>query len=90
LDHAGRVSGFRERRWGVVKRIKPGDLLLCYLTGVQRWVGVLKVVAPPYRDTAPIRKSEAFPCRLTVEPFITPTPEASSPPRPRQASRCLM
>ena len=24
LDHAGQVSGFREGRWGVVKRIKPG------------------------------------------------------------------
>ena len=51
-------------------------LLLCNLTGVQGWVGVLKVVAPPYRDTAPIWKSEAFPCRLTVEPLITLTPEA--------------
>jgi hypothetical protein len=79
LAHEGRVSGFREGRWGIVKRIKPGDVLLCYLTGVQRWVGALKVVTAPYRDTAPIWKSEAFPCRLKVEPVIILTPELGVP-----------
>jgi hypothetical protein len=29
----GKVSGFRESRWTTVQKIKPGDYLLCYLTG---------------------------------------------------------
>ena len=78
-DHGVQVSGFREGRWGIVKRIKTGDLLLCYLTGVQRWVGVLRVTAPAYRDTTLIWKSEAFPCRLKVEPIIVLTPETGVP-----------
>jgi hypothetical protein len=32
----GEVSGFRERRWKTVQQIKPGDYLLCCLTGISR------------------------------------------------------
>ena len=34
LKAGGEVSGFRKNRWKTVQRIKPGDYLLCYLTGV--------------------------------------------------------
>jgi hypothetical protein len=34
------VTGFRERRWKTVQKIKPGDILLCYLTGIGRWIGI--------------------------------------------------
>ncbi len=37
------VSGFRETRAMTVAKIQPGDLLLCYLAGVMRWVGALEV-----------------------------------------------
>jgi len=30
------VSGFRASRWKTVQKIQPGDMLLCYLTGVSR------------------------------------------------------
>jgi hypothetical protein len=33
LDHGGDVTGFREKRWKTVQKIKHGDYLLCYLTG---------------------------------------------------------
>lgn len=36
LKSGGNVSGFRESRWKTVQRFKPGDYLLCYLTGVSR------------------------------------------------------
>jgi len=44
LDAGSEVSGFRERRRKTVQQIKRGDYLLCYLTGVSRWIGVLEVV----------------------------------------------
>jgi hypothetical protein len=40
LDHGGDVTGFREKRWKTVQKIKHGDYLLCYLTGASRWVGL--------------------------------------------------
>jgi predicted RNA-binding protein len=79
LDHGGQVSGFRESRWNTVKRVKPGDLLVCYLTGVQRWVGILKVVSEAYKDASSLWKAEVFPSRLRVEPLVTLTPETAVP-----------
>ncbi len=32
-DYGATVSGFRKRMHNAVNRIKPGDVLLCYLTG---------------------------------------------------------
>jgi EVE domain len=61
LAAGGEVSGFRERRWKTVQQMKPGDYLLCYLTGISRWIGVLEVVSEPFKDTTPIWKDEAFP-----------------------------
>jgi hypothetical protein len=79
LDHGGQVSGFRESRWNTVKRIKRGDFLVCYLTGVQRWAGILRVVSEAFKDTSPLWKGEVFPSRLRVEPLIALTPETSVP-----------
>jgi hypothetical protein len=79
LDAGATVSGFRERRWKTVQRIKPGDYLLCYLTGVSRFIGVLEVTSEPYWDESPIWKDEVFPCRLKVEAIATLTPETAVP-----------
>jgi hypothetical protein len=61
------VSGFRESRWKAVQRLKPGDILLCYLTGVGRWIGVLEIVGPAFKDNAPIWKLNDFPARVPVK-----------------------
>jgi hypothetical protein len=45
LAAGGEISGFRERRWKTVQQMKPDDYLLCYLTGISRWIGVLEVTA---------------------------------------------
>lgn len=68
LKAGASVSGFRESRWGAVQKIQRGDYLLCYLTGVSRWVGVLEVVSgKPFKDRSLIWKDEIFPCRLKVK-----------------------
>src|ERR1700730_14107767 len=54
LDHGGDVTGFREKRWKTVQKIKHGDYLLCYLTGASRWVGLLEVTSDPVYDETPI------------------------------------
>lgn len=83
----GEVSGFRERRWKTVQRIKPGDYLLCYLTGVSRWIGVLEVTSEPFRDDTPIWSDEEFPCRVRVRPLVT-LRGSSCRSRGRSLNRC--
>ncbi len=79
LESGGEVSGFRERRRKTVQRIKPGDYLLCYLTGVSRFIGVLEVISEPFEDNSPIWKDEEFPCRVKVKSLIKLTPETAVP-----------
>jgi len=73
------VSGFRESRWSNVQKIKSGDYLLCYLTGVSRFIGILEVTGAPFKDKTKIWKDEDFPCRLKVKPVIELMPETGVP-----------
>ena len=63
------VTGFNERVRGFAKSIKAGDIMLCYLTGVKRWVGVLEVIGPS-ENQAPIWEDDDFPVRLDVRPLV--------------------
>ena len=60
------VSAFRLARSRTVHQMRPGDYLLCYLTGVSRFVGALEVTGEPYDDATPILEDDAFPCRVPV------------------------
>ncbi len=44
------ISGFRLRHKGMAERVKPGDMFVCYLTRLSRWVGLLAVVEGPFVD----------------------------------------
>jgi hypothetical protein len=73
INSGGTVSGFRDKRWAYVQKIQKGDYLLCYLTGVGRWVGILEVTsAKAFRDQTPIWKDDIFPCRLKVKVIVAP------------------
>lgn len=80
LTAGGGVSGFRESRWTTVRQIKQGDYLLCYMTQVSRFVGVLEVTGEPYLDkTNTIWKDEEFPCRVEVKVVASLPVEAAIP-----------
>ena len=74
-----KVCGFRDRQWNRCQRMQAGDKLLCYLTGISRWVGVLKVTGPAYRSEERIWEMEMFPVRLAVEAEILLPPEHGIP-----------
>jgi hypothetical protein len=57
------------------KQVKKGDIFLCYLTGVQRWVGALEI-AGISTDTRSIWKEEDFPVRFDVTPLVLLEPVA--------------
>jgi hypothetical protein len=77
-NYGATVSGFRKRMRNAVNRIKPGDIPLCYLTGVMRWVGALEVHGPS-RDKKMIWEFDEFPERLSVKPIVLLRPEQGVP-----------
>jgi len=76
INYGSKVSGFRNRMRNNVSKIKPGDILLCYVTGVMRWIGALEVLGPS-NDTNKIWKDSDFPERLSVKPIAILKPENS-------------
>lgn len=79
LDAGAKVSGFREGRRNMVQQLKPGDYLLCYLTGISRWIGVLEITSEAFMDTTVIWKDAVFPWRVQVRPIVALTPETAVP-----------
>jgi hypothetical protein len=67
LDAGAQVSGFRENRWKTLQAMKPGDILLCYLTGVSRWIGLLEVTGPAFKDDTLIWSANDFQARIPVK-----------------------
>lgn len=78
-NHGSDVTGFRQSRWSAVQRMKPGDYLLCYLTRVSRWVGLLEVMGGPFLDEEPIWSSDVFPSRVKVRAVLMLSPETGVP-----------
>ncbi len=72
------VTGFRESQRSSLSQIKPGDVFLCYLTGVMRWVGALEVIGPS-ADKNPIWGKGQFPARFSVKPLVLLNPEHGIP-----------
>jgi len=75
------ISGFRLRHKGMADRIKTGDTLVCYLTRLSRWFGLLEVVEGPFIDDKPIFVSEndPFVVRFRVKPVVWLPMEQSIP-----------
>ena len=48
------VSGFRKRHLSAASRVKSGDKLVCYMTKLSRWFGILEVLEGPFQDDKPI------------------------------------
>ncbi len=72
------ISGFSYRMRKTEQSIQPGDILLCYLIGVMRWVGALEV-AGQSDDKTRIWKDAEFPSRLKVKPLVMLPPTNGVP-----------
>jgi hypothetical protein len=79
-EHGSDISGFSPRQRASANRIQPGDIFLCYLVGLSRWCGALRVVQGPFEDGTPIYADpDPFTIRFKVEPVAMLTPEESVP-----------
>ena len=77
------VTGFRVRQRRIAtERVKEGDLLLCYLTRISRWCGVLEITSEAYEDDRPIfNDPDPFVVRFKVKPLVVLDVELSIPIR---------
>ena len=73
------TSGFRQHNRKRAGKIRPGDVFLCYLTGVKRWVGLLEVTGSMFEDDSRIYAEELFPIRFPVKPLVMLPPEHGVP-----------
>jgi hypothetical protein len=63
------VSGFNERFREHAGKIKPGDIFVCYMIGVMRWIGAMEVIGPSDSKKR-VWKDAEFPVRFAVKPLI--------------------
>lgn len=48
------ITGFPIRQEGAAKRLKAGDKLICYITRLSRWCGLLEIIDNSFLDSKPI------------------------------------
>ena len=79
------ISGFRTRQRGVAGKIKPGDKLICYLTKLSRWIGILEVKSKSFEGHEPIfySQNDPFVIRFKVKPIVWLPKEKAIPIRDR-------
>lgn len=73
FSHSNRdISGFQVSQRGQASAIHPGDRLVCYMTRVSRWVGVLEVVSECFENDTPIfyPEEDPFVVRFRVRPIM--------------------
>ncbi|MCI8869325.1 MAG: EVE domain-containing protein [Lawsonibacter sp.] len=75
------TAGVREHLQNAASRVRPGDKLVCYLTKLSRWVGILEVKSPCFLDNTPIflPSADPFKVRFQVSPQVWLAPEYGIP-----------
>jgi hypothetical protein len=77
------ISGFRISRKAYVEnqKIGSGDKLVCYVTRIQRFIGVLEIEDGPFQDNKPIftKEDDPFILRFKVKPNVWLPLEKSIP-----------
>lgn len=75
------VSGFRTRHRNAAERVAKGDVLVCYVTRLSRWVGLLEVTEGPFDDATPlfVEQDDPFVVRFRVKPLVWLAPEQGIP-----------
>ena len=77
------ISGFRLRQENAASKIKVGDKLICYMTKLSRWIGVLEITSKYFQDTNPIfyPNDDPFVIRFKVKPLAWLPKEKALPIR---------
>ena len=79
LANGATVSGFRNNRRRMAEKIQIGDYLICYITGISRFIGLLRIESKCYRDETLVWENEVFPIRFDVELVLKLEPRTAVP-----------
>lgn len=65
------VAGFRKHRERIARRVRRGDKLLCYVTKVSAWAGILEIKEGPYLSSEElfVEMNDPFVLRFSVLPI---------------------
>ncbi len=85
------VSGFRVRQQNAASRVQIGDKLVCYMTKLSRWVGLLEVTSKCFTDKSPLFYDidDPFVVRFKVKTLAWLPKEKSIPMRDERVWRKL-
>lgn len=85
------ISGFRPRQENAARRVQVGDKLICYMTKLSRWIGVLEVESNYFRDDEPVFYSgnDPFVIRFKVKPIAWLPKEKAIPIRDKKVWNTL-
>lgn len=77
------ISGFRIRQRNAASKLQVGDKMICYMTKLSRWVGVLEVTGTWFEDSTPLFYDEGDPfiIRFKVKPVAWLEKEKAIPIR---------
>jgi hypothetical protein len=73
------LAGMKSRHRKKAERVRPGDRVLFYLTGIQRFGGTATVTGPFFESHEPIwtskKEGEVYPFRFPIRPEVILAPE---------------
>lgn len=72
LSSKEHIPGFRPGLLKAALKLRPGDVLICYLTKVSRWVAALQVTGELYEDHSPrfTTAKDPFVLRVKAKPLV--------------------
>jgi hypothetical protein len=77
---AFKLCGFSPRQRSAAAKVQPGDVFLCYLVGLSRWCGALRVTSTAFDDPTPFYSDpDPWTVRFSTEPLVTLAAEAAVP-----------
>lgn len=68
LDKGSSIYGTNLNKQTRMEKINAGDFLICYVTKLSRFVGLLEVTSKAYLDDHRIWKNDIYPVRVNVHP----------------------
>ncbi|RMG82809.1 MAG: EVE domain-containing protein, partial [Chloroflexi bacterium] len=50
LSMPNKFIGASKKRWSTIQKIKVGDIIFAYVTGISRYVAIMEVTGAPFKD----------------------------------------
>lgn len=79
LDHDTKIYGTNKSKLNRAKKVHSGDYLLCYISKISVFSGILTVNSETYYDESEYWTKGIFPVRLNVQPEVLLSAEEGLP-----------